>query len=66
MTGRTRKVKFGQQGAEDYTIHKDRNRRASYRDRHRRDLRTKDPQRRGFLSYFILWNKPTLEASVED
>eukprot|EP00965_Chrysotila_dentata_P029978 998288-Pleurochrysis_carterae.AAC.1 len=58
---------FGHVAYEDYTtIHKDRERRDRYRTRHRKDLETEDPTRAGFLSYYILWNKPTLEASVRD
>ena len=38
----------------------------SYQVRHLKDLDTKDPTRAGYLSYFLLWNKPTLEASIRD
>jgi len=64
--GRERRVKFGQKGAGDYTVHKDKERRNSYVARHRRDLRTKNPMKPGYLSMFLLWNKPTLEASIRD
>jgi hypothetical protein len=40
--------------------------RLKYQARHLRDLDTKDPTRAGYLSYFLLWNKPTLEASIRD
>ena len=30
-------------------------RRKRYRDRHKKDLKTKDPTRAGYLSYYILW-----------
>ena len=33
--------------------------RASYRRRHKKDLRTGDPTRAGFLSYYILWGDST-------
>eukprot|EP00965_Chrysotila_dentata_P170261 5619910-Pleurochrysis_carterae.AAC.1 len=56
---------FGHREYQDYTIHKDRERRDRYRTRHRKDL-ANDPTRAGFLSYFILWNKPSLKASVRD
>ena len=57
---------FGQRGAMDYTLTKDKLRRAAYRMRHRKDLQTRDPTRAGFLSYYILWNLPTVEASLKD
>ena len=34
--------------------------------RHAKDLKTDDPTRAGYLSIFLLWSKPTLEASVKD
>ena len=40
--------------------------RLSYQARHLRDLETKDPSRPGYLSYFLLWNKPTLEESIKN
>lgn len=59
-------VYFGSAKHSDYTIHKDKNRRNRYIQRHLKDLRTNDPTRAGYLSMFILWNKPTLNASVND
>ena len=63
-----RKTKFGAYGFEDFTTltHKDIERRDRYRVRHKKDLETKDPYRAGYLSYYILWNKPTLTESVKD
>ena len=46
---------FGAKGMSDYTIHNDKERRKRYRDRHKKDLNTKDPTRAGYLSYYILW-----------
>lgn len=57
---------FGAAGYQDYTQHKDKKRRDSYRRRHIKDLLTKDPKRAGFLSWYILWNEPTIEASLRD
>ncbi len=59
-------VHFGQSGASDYTKHKNRIRRNRYITRHRKDLKTNDPTRAGFLSMFVLWNKPSLQASIRD
>ena len=57
---------FGAAGMEDYTIHKDEKRRELYRKRHAKDLKTNDPTRAGFLSWYILWNKPTMRESIAD
>jgi hypothetical protein len=50
----------------DYTRHGDISRRNRYIIRHEKDLNTGDPTRAGFLSMFILWNKPTIKSSVAD
>ena len=57
--GRTKKTYFGQAGAPDYTITKDKEQRARYRSRHKKDLQTNDYTRAGFLSWFILWGNST-------
>lgn len=57
--GRTKTTHFGQAGAPDYTITKDKEQRTRYRTRHRKDLDTKDYTRAGYLSYFILWGNST-------
>lgn len=57
---------FGASGYEDFTTHGDEDRRERYKIRHQKDLKTKDPTRSGYLSYYILWNKPTFDASVAD
>jgi len=59
-------TKFGAKGMSDYTIHKDTERRNRYIKRHRKDLRTNDPTRAGFLSMYILWNKKSYKASLAD
>ena len=61
-----KRTHFGHQGYEDYTQHHDEERKKHYLQRHSKDLETKDPRRAGFLSYYILWNKPTLRESVKD
>jgi len=50
---------FGQQGADDYTITRNKEQRARYRARHKKDLKTGDFKKAGFLSYFILWGDST-------
>lgn len=54
---------FGANGMSDYTIHKDKDRRNRYINRHKKDLETNDPTRAGYLA-FILWSKPTLKESI--
>jgi len=65
-TGRTKTVPFGAKGMDDYTITKDKEQRERYRTRHHKDLATGDPTRAGFLSWYILWNKPSIESSIAD
>lgn len=68
IDGKKRKktTKFGAKGMSDFTKHKDVERRERYISRHRKDLRTKDPVRAGYLSMYILWNKKTYKASLAD
>jgi hypothetical protein len=61
--GRTKTVHFGQAGADDYTITKDKEQRKRYRARHKKDLKTGDYMRPGYLSYYILWGDSTSLAS---
>ena len=64
--GKQKVQKFGAEGMSDYTLHKDVERRNRYISRHFKDLDTGDPTRAGYLSMFILWNKPSFRKSVED
>ena len=64
--GKTYVRKFGAGGMSDYTIHKDKERRERYISRHKKDLRTGDPTRPGYLSMYILWNKPGIKTSLAD
>jgi hypothetical protein len=65
-SGRTKTVPFGFRGMEDFTLTGSVEQREAYRSRHRKDLETGDPTRPGFLSWYILWNKPSMEASIKD
>ena len=49
-------VSFGSPNMEDYLQHKDVERRDRYLKRHERDLKTNDPLRAGYLSYYISWS----------
>jgi hypothetical protein len=67
VDGSLKIVRFGDKYKKaNYTIHQDENRKRSYLLRHRKDLKTGDPTRRGFLSLFLLWNKKTLLESIAD
>lgn len=57
--GRRKTTHFGAKGMDDYTITNDKEQRARYRQRHKKDLDTKDPTRAGFLSYYLLWGDST-------
>ncbi len=57
--GKTKTTHFGAKGMSDYTIHKDTERRSRYRSRHKKDLKTKDYTRAGYLSYYLLWGDST-------
>jgi len=64
--GRNKVIHFGSAGMGDLTKHKNFQRRDRFIFRHHKDLKTGDPTRAGFLSMFILWNKPSLQASISD
>ena len=53
--GKEKKVSFGAKGMNDYTLTGDKEARERYRKRHKKDLKTNDPMRAGYLSYYILW-----------
>jgi hypothetical protein len=52
-------TEFGASGYQDYTQHKDPERRRLYRSRHAKDLLTEDPTRAGYLAFHILWGPST-------
>ena len=57
--GKEKTTHFGSKGMDDYTITKNKEQRTRYRKRHQKDLKTKDPTRAGYLSYYILWGDST-------
>jgi hypothetical protein len=61
-------IKFGNSKYEDYTIHKNLDRKKRYIDRHqKRENWTKSGlATRGFWSRWLLWNKPSIEKSIKD
>ena len=64
IDGKKKTTHFGQAGADDYTITQDEEQKKRYIARHKKDLDTGDPTRAGYLSYYILWNKPTIKESI--
>ena len=61
-------IHFGQAGASDFTIHKDKDRKQLYIDRHKKneDWTKSGVDTAGFYSKHLLWSKDTLKKSVED
>jgi hypothetical protein len=57
---------FGAKNLSDFTIHKDKERKQRYLDRHKARENWNDYMSAGALSRWILWNKPTLKASIAD
>ena len=57
--GRTKTTHFGSAKMDDYTLKKNKEQRTRYRQRHKKDLNTKDYRRAGYLSYYLLWGEST-------
>lgn len=66
QSGRRKTVHFGSAGMSDFTKHKDVDRKKRYLARHKNNENWNDPTSAGALSALILWNKPTLRASIVD
>lgn len=69
FTDNGKKVKtthFGSAGMSDFTKNKDEERKKRYLDRHRKNENWNDYKSAGSLSRYVLWNKPTLRASIAD
>lgn len=60
------KIQFGAKGYTDYTLSKDKKRKELYLARHESRENWNNPFTAGSLSRWILWNKPTLQASIRD
>jgi hypothetical protein len=60
-------INFGAKGYEDYTIHKDDNRRDNYISRHktRENWTETGIETAGWWSYWLLWNEKTLDKAIE-
>jgi len=65
--GRTRTIHFGAKGMTDHTkTPQDEERKKRYLARHAKNENWSDPMTAGALSRWVLWNKPTLSASIAD
>lgn len=65
--GRTKTVHFGSRGMTDHIkTPQDEERKKRYLARHAKNENWNDPTTAGALSRWILWNKPTLSASIAD
>ena len=59
-------ISFGAAGMSDFTLHKDIRQEAEVHRQAPEEWNLRDPKTAGFYSRFTLWNKPTLQASVND
>lgn len=59
-------TQFGAKGYSDFPSHKDPKRKQRYLDRHRDREDWNSYMTAGSLSRWILWNKPTIKASISD
>ena len=67
-TNRQKTIKFGAVGYDDYTITKDQAKKKSYIARHsvRENWSISGVDTPGFWARWLLWNKPTITASLAD
>ena len=63
-----RTIHFGATGYEDFTSSKDEKRKASYLARHKanEDWTLAGVDTAGFWARWLLWNEPTITASIRD
>ena len=68
ITSSGHKVHFGAKGYQDFTIHKDEDRKHRYINRHqaRENWGKSGIDTAGFWSRFLLWNKSTIRESYND
>lgn len=64
--GKKHTIHFGASGYEDFTQHKDEERKKRYITRHESREDWENPLTAGFWARWILWNKPTVDASLAD
>ena len=66
ITSKGKKIYFGAAGMSDFTIHKNEARKNLYINRHKKNENWNDKDTAGFWSRWLLWHKPTIEASYQD
>lgn len=59
-------IHFGAKGYEDFTTTGDEAKKEAYLKRHKPREDWNNPYTAGALSRWILWNKPTIKASITD
>ena len=59
-------ISFGAAGMSDFTKHKDPERKERYINRHKKKESWNNPKTAVFYAKNVLWNKPTMQASVSD
>ena len=61
-------IHFGGKGYEDFTTHKTEDRKQRYINRHKKNETwgADGVETAGFWAKHVLWNKPTLQASIDD
>ena len=61
-------IHFGSSAHEDYRIHKNEDRKQRYINRHKKNETwgADGVETAGFWAKHVLWNKPTLQASIDD
>ena len=60
-------IHFGHSAYQDYTTHKDEQRKQSYISRHSNEDHSKQNMTSAaYLSRHLLWNKPSLKGSISD
>jgi hypothetical protein len=67
-SGRTKTIRIGQKGADDFTKTRDEEQKDRYLTRHRarEDWTQSGILSSGFWSRWVLWNKPTIKESIAD
>lgn len=59
-------ISFGAVGYSDYTKNHDDERKQRYLNRHKKNENSNNPKTASFYATNLLWNKPSLSASIKD
>lgn len=65
ITPTGKKINFGDDRYEDFTIHKDNERKSAYIKRHGLEDHS-NPNKAGFWARWLLWNKESVSESIKD